>query len=356
MIFYTEELLVIDFRDELKSVVQQINELYYFHAPDWQQAIFDQIISWHNNDEFQIPTSGTTDHQKTIHAKKEYLAASANATCDFFHLNPGSTLLLCMSPQYIGGRMMIARAIERQLKLFCVKTCANPLHDFDIQIDFTALVPLQVKAILDENPERLGNFKKILIGGAECDADLIQTLKEKKIHAYNSFGMTETFSHIAIKSLSPVEKDYYMILDHVDCTVNEEQRLVINSPSLGIDRLTTNDIVSLEGKKLKWICRSDDIINSGGIKINTIEIENKVREITQQPFIVNYMKDDKLGEQLVLVSDFKIDDPEKVLTLLKNNLPNYHNPKKYFYIPEIPYTETGKVKRKALHDLIEGLS
>ena len=79
------------------------------------------LSEWNNDSPFiEVKTSGSTGEPKRMLVEKRRMLASARITCDFLGLRPGDTALLCMSLDYIAGKMMVVRALERHLTLTTV--------------------------------------------------------------------------------------------------------------------------------------------------------------------------------------------------------------------------------------------
>ena len=73
--------------------------------------IYRFCIDWFDKKDFvEIQTSGSTGKPKTIQLKKEFMVNSALATGVFFDLHEDTTALLCMSTNFIAGKMMLVRA------------------------------------------------------------------------------------------------------------------------------------------------------------------------------------------------------------------------------------------------------
>jgi O-succinylbenzoic acid--CoA ligase len=76
------------------------------------------LQEWNNDSErVLVRTSGSTGKPKPIWVEKRRMEASARITCDFLGLKEGDTALLCMSLDYIAGKMMVVRSLVRNLKL-----------------------------------------------------------------------------------------------------------------------------------------------------------------------------------------------------------------------------------------------
>ena len=149
---------------------------------------------WHNDSPFvQVQTSGSTGAPKPMAVEKRRMLASARITCDFLGLKPGDTALLCMSLDYIAGKMMVVRALERSLRLVSVPPSGHPLAHEAVSsqvFDFAAMVPLQVYNSLQVPAERtrLMQIRQLIIGGGAIDDALAAALKSFP-HAVRSRGI-----------------------------------------------------------------------------------------------------------------------------------------------------------------------
>ena len=304
------------------------------------------LTIWNSNVPFVAQnTSGSTGKPKSIKIEKEKMTASANMTGNFLKLKEMNNALLCISPKYIGGKMMVVRAIYCGLDLIIAPTSANPLKDLNEKVDFAAMVPLQVETILQQTPEKFELIDTVIIGGAPVSNHLAKLLSRKKTKFYATFGMTETVSHIALREIHTQSK-LYKAIGNTTFSLSEESRLIIHAPDLQISRLETNDLVSLHSPRtFEWIGRADFIINSGGVKVNPEKLEELFSPYIEQAFIVAGMPDLRLGQKVVLIAEKPID-----ITVLKqdtkNQIDSYSFPKEVI-ISTIMYTPNGKPDRLA---------
>lgn len=162
----------------------------------YERAIGEFFLDWFDHKEYiEMTTSGTTGLPKLVRLEKQAMIQSALATGDFFGLEPGNKALLCLPTQFIAGKMMLVRSLILGLELDIAVPSTEPLAYNNKQYDFAAMVPLQVQNSL----EKLGNIKKLIIGGAKTDSDLMEKLLPFKTEIYETYGMTETITHIAAK-------------------------------------------------------------------------------------------------------------------------------------------------------------
>ena len=247
----------------------------------------------------QVQTSGSTGAPKPMLVEKARMVASAQMTCQFLGLNPNDTALLCMNLDYIAAKMMVVRALTWGMRLIDVGVGGHPMASpliADITIDFAAMVPLQVYNSL-KNPlekERLMNVRQLLIGGGAIDEILEAELCQFPHAVWSSYGMTETLSHIALRRVNGEKaSQWYMALEGVHVYADEEKCLVIDAPAICPQILHTNDIVEFaeDGCHFRVLGRKDNVICSGGIKIQAEEVERILKKHIDQPFFITKDKD-----------------------------------------------------------------
>ena len=332
----------------------------------------DFLSEWNNDsDRVLVHTSGSTGKPKPMMVEKKRMLNSARITCDFLGLKPGDSALLCMSLDYIAGKMVVVRSIERHLHLISVSPSGHPLKDVEEEITFAAMVPMQVYNTLQvpEERERLTHIRHLIIGGGAIDASLEQELQSLPgdIAIWSTYGMTETLSHIALRRINGDEpSEWYQPFDSVHISQTEEGCLVIDAPQVCAETLVTNDIVEIEPyiynkvEKLRFRIkgRKDNVICSGGIKIQIEEVETLLKPHLEKPFMLAKMKDGKFGEIAVLLTEDE--DIKKVEATVRRLLSDesekssdhkkykYWIPKEFRYVEHLPLTETGKPKRCCL--------
>lgn len=315
-------------------------------------ALFYFLHEWFNDSPTLIVhTSGSTGTPKEITVEKERMINSAIATCSFLKLKLGDTALLCMSLDFIGGKMMVIRALVWGLSLIVTEPCGHPLKDIYFPCTFAAMVPLQVYNTLQDPGERwlLGQIKHTLVGGGNVDTKIVNGLQNLRCHFWSTYGMTETLSHIALRSLNGNDASpYYIPFGDVKLSLSEEQTLIIDAPKICTEPICTNDIAELnDDGSFKIIGRKDNIINSGGIKVQIEELENKIRPVMRQPYAITSIPDTKFGEIIVLLLQNRNNTPTEteIKIALQNVVPSYWQPKQIIYVSEIPKTDNGKINR-----------
>ena len=319
------------------------------------------LSEWNNDSPFvHVQTSGSTGVPKPMLAEKRRMLASARITNDFLGLREGDAALLCMSLDYIAGKMMVVRSIERGLKLITVEPGGHPLNHSqlatdDCQIDFAAMVPLQVYNTLQvpEERKRLLQIRHLIIGGGAIDEALGAELKNFPNAVWSTYGMTETLSHIALRRLSgPEASDWYIPFPSVKVSLSEDGCLVIDAPEVCLERLVTNDIAEISPQGFRILGRKDNVICSGGIKIQIEEVERHLRPFLRAPYLISKCPDPKFGEVAVLLTEDSVDEARQICERI---LPKYYLPRHYLHVDRIPLTETGKPARQQAARIAQGV-
>ena len=339
------------------------------------------LDEWNNDSErVLVHTSGSTGAPKPLWVEKRRMEASARITCDFLGLKEGDTALLCMPLDYIAGKMMVVRSLVRKLKLIVVEPTGHPLsnttpHQLPRGLTFAAMVPMQVYNSLQvpEERERLRQIRHLIIGGGAIDDALARELEDFPNYVWSTYGMTETLSHIALRRLNGAEaSEWYTPFDNVRISQNEDGCLVIDAPEVCAERLVTNDIVEISQGRFRVVGRKDNVICSGGIKIQAEEVERALKPYLHVPFMITKRKDEKFGEIVVMMVEDRgerreergerkeergerIEDSLKtrLQRLCREHLPKYWQPRDFVFVEKIPMTETGKIARKECQCRIE---
>ncbi|WP_085536151.1 AMP-binding protein [Massilibacteroides vaginae] len=321
-----------------------------------QQQVADFIKDWHSDSPtICVQTSGSTGTPKKMDVKKTRMLESAKITCQFFGLKKNDKALLCLPLQYIAGKMVVVRALYAGLDLYSVEPCGHPLADVDMDFDFAAMIPLQVYNSLQipEERQRLAAIKYLIIGGGAIDETLEHELSGFPNAIYSTYGMTETLSHIALRRISGSAASlYYTPLSNVRVSLSQESTLIIDAPLVANETLFTNDIAALRcDGTFRILGRKDNVINSGGIKIQIEEVERILRPHITGNFAISHIPHPKLGEAIVLLTE------EAATIELKNKirhlLPRYQEPLHICFVEAIPLTGNGKPDRKAIKKLAE---
>lgn len=315
------------------------------------------LNDWFNTADFiKVKTSGSTGKPKRVQLKKSAMIESAKATGTYFGLPEKTSALLCLSPSYIAGKMMLVRALVLGWHLDIENSSAHPLDGIKNSYDFCAMVPMQVQNSLAQ----LHQIKMLIIGGAPVSFNLKEALKNLETSCFETYGMTETITHIAVKPLNlsaqkwrkNTVKNCFEILPNINISIDYRGCLVVEAPKICEELILTNDLVKLiDTTHFEWIGRFDCVINSGGVKINPELIEEKLAKYISCRFFIAGIKDDYLTQKVVLVCEGKNQDFSHIP--FGEILKKYEQPKEIIYIKKFIETATQKINRNKTLNLLE---
>lgn len=290
-----------------------------------------------------VKTSGSTGTPKEIQLCKQQMINSAKATGIFFKLPEKTTALLCLPANYIAGKMMLVRAMVLGWNLHVVAPEKDAITQYDNEYDFVAMVPYQVHHSI----KSLNKIRKLIIGGGAISEKLNQELQNVNTEVFATYGMTETITHIAVRRINGLAKtNEYTALPNVKFSLNEQGCLVIEAPDVSKEKVITNDMVQLNSTTtFEYLGRIDNVINSGGVKLFPEQIEAKLSPFISLSFIIASEKDETLGERLVLILECESNNISSTISEAFQYLSSYERPKKIYTFSKFPFTETGKIKR-----------
>jgi O-succinylbenzoic acid--CoA ligase len=208
----------------------------------------------------------------------------------------------------------------------------------DDKYDFVAMVPMQAQNSLKE----LRNVKKLIVGGARISTSLEKELMKLPTEVYETYGMTETITHIAAKR---VGEKVFTVLPHVTISYDDRNCLVIHAPKIiAEDTVVTNDLVELVNEnQFKFLGRIDNVINSGGVKIMPEQVERKLDGKLDRRFFITSKEDKELGEKVIMAVE---GEPFVLDTTIFDSLDKYEHPREILFVSKFKETENGKVLRK----------
>lgn len=315
---------------------------------EFEKKVGAFLEEWFSDEKtVQVQTSGSTGTPKIFEIEKDKMIASAEMTCNFLGLKEGDTALLCLPIEYISGKMMTVRSIVKNLKLIITNPTVKPLENISEEIDFCAMTPLQVENSLHQ----LHWIKNIIIGGAAVSESLKNKIFDtlgsggtQKI--FETYGMSETLSHIALRQIYPVSESFFTAFENVDISTDERGCLKIFAPHLNAEVLQTNDLVEIKNNnRFRFLGRIDNVINSGGAKIFPEQLEALVKKEIPNEVVFTAREDEILGQKLILVIEGQesrvIIDKIAAIPFEKS----FYRPKEIIFTERIPRTPNGKINR-----------
>lgn len=323
---------------------------YALSSDEENEKLCQFFKDWADERDFILgKTSGSTGDPKTIKLSKRAMLASAELTNSFFNLKAGDSILLCLSVNYIAGKMMLVRAIAGGLNVVVAKPSSEP--DWKGSVALAAMVPMQVQQLLSSAKGRkaLSMVENLIVGGSPLSRDCAEKLSDLPVNAYMTYGMTETVSHVALSKIGRETRPVYTAMSGVRFSLDNRGCLVISAPHLAEENVVTNDVAELISDfSFVWKGRFDNVINTGGVKVHPEVVEDSLRGLIDRRFYVMAEPDDKFGEIVVL----KIEGTPLSDDLLRNlqsdmarRLSKFERPKKILFLAKFRETDSGKVIR-----------
>lgn len=321
-------------------------------SPRWEKELYSFILDWiSGSDEVFVHTSGSTGTPKSILQPKERMINSALMTQHYFGLNKGMNALMCLPASYIAGKMMVVRSFVTGMNLIAVEPAADPFQSVEEMINFAAVTPYQLMNSL-ETLKGI-HIDSLIVGGGEIPAEVEQQCQGISSGIFATYGMTETSSHIALRRVNGKDRSpWYEVLSGVGIETNEQNCLIIKAPALHPRPLITNDVVILkDSTHFEWIGRLDHVINSGGVKIQSEQVEKKLVHLFTRRFFIAGLPDRLLGERVTLFIEGDVFDPIEYQSFkagMSALLARFERPREIVYIPSFDLSGTGKILKKII--------
>lgn len=338
----------------MEDIEEYCKDIIKTDINDWERNIYKFILDFIDDKDFiEQKSSGTTGGPTLFKLPKTALIESAKRTIKIFNLKFGQKALLCLPIEYIAGKMMVVRSFVGGLNLFWEAPSSMPALGKYGKLDFCAMVPLQVFNSFS-NYEFIKNIENLIIGGSELRPEIIARFHEIDNNTYETYGMAETCSHVAIRKISGWDPDeYYKAIPGVKFKVDERSCLIIDAEYLP-EIITTNDVVELVNEtQFVWKGRYDNLINTGGIKVKPEELEAEIAQVIDLDFAIIGIPDEELGQMIVMVAESEKEiNQSDILATIKDVLPRHHLPKKFYTVKELPRNNAFKVDRNRLVEMI----
>ncbi|NJO69250.1 MAG: AMP-dependent synthetase [Bacteroidetes bacterium] len=247
--------------------------------------------------------------------------------------------------------MMIIRAMVSGCNLLAVKPSANPFNNVKSEIDFAAITPYQF--IHSYHTVRDLPIRKIIIGGSQVSLHLQKLMEELQTEMFETYGMTETCSHIALRRLNGKgATDFFELLPGISIGQDQRNCLVIKAPLLTPSELVTNDVVEIADENhFRWLGRFDHVINTGGIKVFPEQIERKLEPFINRRFFVGALPDAQLNEKVVLIIEgdpLIAEEETKLKYFMEENLSKFEKPKAFLYRDAFDISTSGKILKSKI--------
>ncbi len=229
-----------------------------------------------------------------------------------------------------------------------------------------SLVATQLHQLLQEDEGRawLRGFSSVLLGGSALSASLRESARRAEIRGVPGYGMTETMAMVAAQRPDDFlagNDEGMPIMPHAQIEIGEDGRIAITGSSLfrgywpeqrTTDRWVPADVgvLTAEGA-LRVSGRSDDIVISGGEKVDLAEVERVLKElIPSRRWGVVGVSDPRWGQRVVAcyAGGEGLIERDTMSTVLAGQLTKFKWPKAYVRVEPWPVNAMGKLNRRRL--------
>ena len=326
------------------KVLMTVAYSYVKEGELWERQVGEFLLNW--MDDFSYHTvfsSGSTGTPKEYRLEKQHMINSARMTGERFRISAGMDVLGCLPLSYVAGKLMMVRAIELGWHIDLVAPSKNPLDKVAKRYDFTALTAYQVKHSLNH----LYKSRKTIIGGGPVDEALVESLNGRHTRAYHTYGMTETSTHVGVRELYPNYEEFFTALPRIKVRLNGADCLVVDAPDLADEPIVTNDLGIIKDEKMfKILGRTDNVINTGGIKIHPETVHNKLSKFIDSRFFIAAESEPHLGQQVVIYVEG--DEVDLDSAFAKAKLDRFEKPRKVIFVKQFAETHTAKIDKKVI--------
>lgn len=332
-----------------------VKTLQAIYANDtYFSSVLSFVEQYISQPSFTSFTSGSTGVPKEIVVEKHRAEESARLSNHFFGVTNTTQFLLCLDIQFIGSKMLLIRAIIARAKVLVTHPSLNFYQEIDttLDIDFISLTPLHIYHIIKYQPSFFDKVSICLIGASMVTPYLAKKINGLCTHTvfYESFAMTETISHFALRNISQ-NQVYFKILEGFEISQDETNCLAVYHSIVLPQWIKTNDVVEIIDKDKFIFCgRIDNVINSGGIKIHPEILEKEWSEFLPFQFVLVGEDDEILGQKVVMILvDNAIATTADIYDLLSaHNIAKRLFPKVIYRSSEPNFSNISKLKRKEI--------
>ncbi|HKE18781.1 MAG TPA: AMP-binding protein [Kofleriaceae bacterium] len=311
-------------------------------------------------------TSGSTGRRRCAMLDRAAFAASAAAGAAVLGWRDDDRWLACLPLSSVGGLSILSRCLRARSTAVLV----DPSPRFDAaaiarqierdRVTLASLVPTMLVRLLDLSPawRPPARLRAVLLGGAPASDALLARAAARGLPVHTTYSMTETCSHVAIDGRA---------LPGIEIAVREADgdRIAVRGPVVlrGFappdDRVraldpdgwfVTADRGAIAGGRLRVLGRADDVIVSGGEKIDPCAVEAVLESIPGvAAACVFAVADAEWGQRVAAALVAGPDGPPRARELeaaLAEKLARHQRPRHLAWIDELATATSGKLDRR----------
>jgi O-succinylbenzoic acid--CoA ligase len=310
-----------------------------------------------------VATSGSTGAPKGVVLSRAAIRASVEATHQW--LGGVGDWALALPPYYVAGLMVLARAHLGSTRAVPVRSDLDDLAEVAAALSarrYISLVPPQLDRALHHRgvAEALAGFSAVLVGGGPSSDLLVRRAAAAGIKVVTTYGMSETCGGCVYDGQP---------LRGVAVDIAEDGRIMIRSSSLFsgyrlrpdltneavVDgSLRTQDRGRWQAERLVVLGRMDDVVITGGFKVDLGEVERRVQRWAGERdahAAVLGVPDPVWGTVIIVVSD-AAGSLSELQAAVRESLPAYAVPRELIFLDRLPWLASGKLDRVAMRSMV----
>lgn len=346
-----------------------------------------------------IFTSGSTGTPKGVMITVSNLSFFIQWCIDNLYIKNHSIALNIANFSFDQSVMDIAFLVGCGAELHLYNSIKHPViisnYIKENQIQIVSSVPSFFGTLLDKrhnlSNDLFSSLEKVFIGGAACPADYVTLFGKNMSNAdiYNMYGPTEITVYcffykfkkeeladgVDVVSIGkPFANHYAYIIDEQCKPTTGQGELVVHGPQVmkgylqdnlyrdevlkripmhTDDGYRTGDIVKEDSNgNFYFVGRTDDMVKSGGYRIDLNEIEFALKSIDGVKEAAVITVPDLIMENLIMsfiiLKNGIMISEEDINFGCASIIPNYMIPKRFIFIEKYPLNAAGKINKKAL--------
>jgi O-succinylbenzoic acid--CoA ligase len=321
-----------------------------------------------------VPTSGSTGEPKGAMLTADALRHSARAT--HARLGGDGQWLLALPVTHVAGLAVLVRSLVARTRPEVVDLYGG----FDVAAfvaatgrlaggvrHYTALVPTQLRRLLDSGEEAAGSLRAydaVLVGGAALGRELHDRAAAADVRVVTTYGMSETCGGCVYDGRP---------LDGVDVRLREDGRIELGGPTvftgyrlrsdltaeaLVDGRLVTKDLGRFDvGGRLEVLGRADEVLVSGGENVPAGLVEQVLGGHPAVAAVaVVGVPDEEWGQRVVAVVQASVTSAPPTLEELRAyaapRLGPAALPRELVVVGMLPMLASGKPDKAAVRSLV----
>jgi len=288
-------------------------------------------------------TSGSSGSPKAVELTWDALRASAQITQESLRGSTAPVWYPCLPANHIGGLAVVLRAILSDARLLW----GDPRDIAGAPARGATHVAV-VRAQLVE--QDLSGFDVVLLGGARPPEGLADNV-------ITTWGMTETGSGVVYNGhalrdvdLCAVDGEICVKSPTLFRTYRDAPRPRITGPDGADDWFPTGDAGEISQGVLRVRGRLEYVINTGGEKVWPDDLEAAIRSVSGVRDVAVTGEDDaRWGQRVVALVVSEHDGLDgQIQEAANERIGPWAQPREIRYVPAIPRTANGKIRRDAL--------